>query len=821
MEGSPATTGADGVARVGAWVLGPRGSQELTATVQGLSPLTLGATVEPGTELLVVDVGAGGGSFTLDEEGHPYDGLVVEVPSGAFPGAVEWRLRLRSDLPDLHLPAGFTRAGPALQIASTAGRAGELLTLDVPLPGLEGQPVVMVLRDPARGVMEVLPTVGRSSGSIRVMTGHLQGGLLPGEGTGLARSRFGGSATFTDEVAELLPISMVVPIEPVSTDLTRWPVVDHGSSAFPDGHGVAIPALEVVASRMGVRDLAAAVRPLSRPGFYAEAAPLAAVQLASRQLTTEIRNAVSGIQGALSGLPKQERDALVHLNVLASLSLSSGPTMVGLITEGGSEPIMATAFQGSENQLILAQAAVAGAVAAQRGPSGFNPFSVRPVADGADVEVVSVIAAQTAVVAVERLIPIMQRLAELGQTAIDSEERAQINAQLAAEAGLPSLEVEVQIEEGGEWNAAAVAEIVARTSDIALRLREMGATFHNEAGEEIASGEDGVIPLAADLDLFASSEEARAVTRFLAAQATQTAGRVRQVAAITLRLRHAPFRIDPEVIELEPDQVDVEFTATVDSPPASGYRIQWDWGDGNVTEVENSEDATHTYDMPDDYEVWATLYSGHGDRLARTSARILIGAERAWNVISFRDLDRILDDVEPGELPEAFATFPLLLDVPRRGLIIVSPDGEGRTELRLRAQRVNAWAEGIRRPPHEPWNEEVLVLGRNPAVEQNVGPFFAGWERDYWTESTTDLFSGTMDARQALGHTLHAIEDRGNQWGPMGGIRFEAVRDGNRMTGTVYIVIWWGDLDTGELYNEAPEEFRFSFEAALWGTQPR
>jgi hypothetical protein len=97
-----------------------------------------------------------------------------------------------------------------------------------------------------------------------------------------------------------------------------------------------------------------------------------------------------------------------------------------------------------------------------------------------------------------------------------------------------------------------------------------------------------------------------------------------------------------------------------------------------------------------------------------------------------------------------------------------------------------------------------------------VGPFFAGWERDFWSETTTDLLSGSMSAKQAQGHTVYRVENRGNQRGPTGGVQFEGVRAGNRLTGTISIVVWFMDEDTGEVYDEPPEVFRFGYEATLF-----
>jgi hypothetical protein len=139
----------------------------------------------------------------------------------------------------------------------------------------------------------------------------------------------------------------------------------------------------------------------------------------------------------------------------------------------------------------------------------------------------------------------------------------------------------------------------------------------------------------------------------------------------------------------------------------------------------------------------------------------------------------------------------------------------------LRAHRSSVWTgeEESAPPPSGGAAEHLQILGTDPPTPHTVGPFFAGWEADYWTQSTADLHAGTMQARYALGHVTYEIEDAGTQRGPAGALRFEAQREGSRMTGAVIAVIWWQDDDTGEVDGPA-EEFRFPFQAVQWGAPP-
>src|SRR5690606_17627178 len=124
VTGGTPLTDASGVARVGSWVLGTSGQQRLTARVGTLSVVTFEAEITPEAAETFT---AGGGTLTIDELGHPYDGLSLTVPAGAFPEGSDWSIRVDETAPPVSLPAGFTVAGPTLDIRTSAARAASLL----------------------------------------------------------------------------------------------------------------------------------------------------------------------------------------------------------------------------------------------------------------------------------------------------------------------------------------------------------------------------------------------------------------------------------------------------------------------------------------------------------------------------------------------------------------------------------------------------------------------------------------------------------------------------------------------------------------------
>ncbi len=193
-----------------------------------------------------------------------------------------------------------------------------------------------------------------------------------------------------------------------------------------------------------------------------------------------------------------------------------------------------------------------------------------------------------------------------------------------------------------------------------------------------------------------------------------------------------------------------------------------------------------------------------------------------WRITEFSDLDNLLNDEDLEGSGEAFEMLQRLANTPRSGVFAVreSEEDDGATSwLELRVRKSGIWSDDDCCPlPAAASNEFVQPLGSDPPVPQNVGPFFAEWSSDFWTQSTEDLDTGEMSARQALGHTTYRIKDGGSQRGPTGGFQLSATRDGFVMTGELRMLIWWWDEESGEV-EDAPEAFRFSFKASRWADQ--
>ena len=102
-------------------------------------------------------------------------------------------------------------------------------------------------------------------------------------------------------------------------------------------------------------------------------------------------------------------------------------------------------------------------------------------------------------------------------------------------------------------------------------------------------------------------------------------------------------------------------------------------------------------------------------------------------------------------------------------------------------------------------------LGRTPASQYALGPFFTLYRNNVWTQSTNNLDAGTMTASRIDGTHTYGIQGGGSQLGPTYAWRLsEVVRNGLTMTGKISF-FWWGFNDQGVIETEAHETwFRFT-----------
>jgi hypothetical protein len=217
--------------------------------------------------------------------------------------------------------------------------------------------------------------------------------------------------------------------------------------------------------------------------------------------------------------------------------------------------------------------------------------------------------------------------------------------------------------------------------------------------------------------------------------------------------------------------------------------VRWDWGDGTSTTNLGLTGGTHFYSTSGDYTVTSTLLSADGSRvLSVDTVFVKREASPHWRLTSLNGTNA--PDTE--ELGPLGVILDRALAAPASAMIsIVAGSGTG-SELRLRVLPSATWTaanccatNGAPVP-----GESSQRLGVSPSIVYPVGPWFAGFGESRFSQSTSDLASGTMSGQYVLGTFTYFVRDQGFQLGPTATLRFEGSRSGTTMTGTIVVVVW-------------------------------
>ena len=636
LTDSTPTTDAQGVARVGAWTLGANGAQRVRAQVGSLTPVTFAASLLRGTERYVSTIGTTGGTFTITQPEYAFNGLALTVPAGALSDGTRFEFRELPDAPTLTLPPGVSRVGAVLEISTNQSRASELLTLDVPLPPAPtGTAALVALRDPVSGAMELLPLIDRTATTARVATHHLRGNLLFGA-TPIASSFASASVprawglgnpsgiTVGLSPAHLLTLLVTTPLAPATGRRTPWFVREHGSALHPEGHGAAIPLFEWMSSRFS-RALTSVIRAIDRPGGYLEAGPVAALALAEQQLGPSLRRTLDGFSTLAARIPTARRDSLLHQLTVTALGTSGDmiPAAHGVGGAGGY--LFTSVTAGNAGGLTFVPSAQASSVEMAFNAPGFLPFLAPTLALRAPVEARGVLPLSSFLVDLAVLPSLFQSLAETGAFELGSVERDRLHRRLARDAGLADIIVELEAVPGGGRFRVNPEEVVMRTPSTRVFVRNASApapratpdaqgfggsissfSLHDLQGLTVASGTSSTDALR-DIPAFSALSTVTPTPFALTVHATGGAGGALQAGAVMLRMIAAPFEVTPARDTVGPGDLRVTFEANVPRPPADGFRVHWDWGDGTTSENLGVTTATHEYSTAKHYRVIITL----------------------------------------------------------------------------------------------------------------------------------------------------------------------------------------------------------------------
>ncbi len=832
LEGATKVTDASGIARVTSWTVGTSGAQSVTAVVGSLTPAAFEATLVPGTEFIEESVPTAGGVITISTPGHPYEGLTLTVPPGTFSGTVNMSLRVASNAPVPSLPAGYRVGGPLLEITTDAPRSGQLMTLEVPIQQQPGEAAVLVYFDPARQVMEVLPTVARSDTSVRVVTRHLRADLLLGPNT-LGQGQ--GSVT-----GQLLPVihSMVQPPVPQLYDPSTngWPVVDHGSAEMPDGFGSAIPAVQVMTSNLGISPTSI-VRGLDTPGFYADAGILASMQAAA-QAPGITPGQMDALFSKFAGLPKALRDEYVRQNVTASLALLNKPGFAALFNSAtgptADETWFATTVASSGGGLTLSQAAEPPTGTLGHTANGFMDLFAKKTGDGPSTSVDGALPMSSFVFDFTKTSPVLETLKKFEGLTLD--QRRIMNDQVREVFGLAKAIFETEPVPGTGYTTHPGGPFVMRGDTFKVRIAggQYGLWIHDPdagagPGPNSVSSPDvevnGVLDFVSfeglpgvGVNFVGRMDLSANIVRAISSMAKRMGPLIRQQAPEGIDVVSAPFSVTPDTVFISTAST-VTFQADVPSPPADGFRIRWDWGDGTTSENPDSTGATHRYDPPGDYWVTVELLSADGSRVLAIDYVRVKQVTPNWRLTNISNADEL------GSAASVPITV-LLADAvanPSSAMISVENGLFFSRNVLLRVLDGGYWDIINCCISIEPFpNETGEVLGVVPTLTESFGPFFNGFESSWWSESTSDLNSGTMEGQYIVGFFDYWVwnpvgEGKAEaQRGPKYVMRFNATRNGTEMTGTITVIFWpIGDLlplHTVQLV-DYPESYAFPFTA--------
>ena len=686
-----ATTSSTGTASPGTWTLGSaEGRNVLTATVGNLAPIriwadaVLGAGSIPGQ-----NIGAGGGTLEITTAGHAYQGLRLTVPSGAFASAGTWNITLATNAPTPSLPAGFTVAGPPLLIQTTQRRADRLMTLRIPVTRVAGSTPLFVMLDPVRNRMEMVPIVASDASSITVAAAHFNASLIAGPS---APGSLRGDASLVGLEGYGFPVHAsltALGLSPAELDAAfsnLWPAPEIGSYAFPQGHGPAIPVMGILGKIQNL-PFASTIKTVPTLGTLADTAALAGlVIMAKRHFngTAPVSGVLSDLAALYASLTPFSRDELTSLNLRGMLLTARLPQLM-LFSERLSDVPTGRVGRGMFASLVrltpttlwfTAPADPSSAGQLTMGSSGFLSRAFKQTADGASTPAEAVLP-----VGGSFLFPLEQyadvpamitnALSSVGTL------RQTLNNQIAALAGFPKVTLEVQGTTGAAW-APDDAPLVIRDSTAKIRAVCEDCTGaipqYSEPTQQTVATSRGTCTGGAlsiigagcggsgMFDALGLGNLSGAVLSTV--NSTDLVGQLqtafRPLIPLNTPLLQRILKVQPATQSLGTGVVG-SFSAPVLDPPAAGFGMEWDWGDGTAKTLnQNVSTATHSYATSGTYTVTATLKRSNtavlpGLTLAVAKAVVTVGFP-VWRITTVTVAHGAIP-LSPGEIASGWPTL--------------------------------------------------------------------------------------------------------------------------------------------------------------------
>ncbi len=833
-----ATTGSDGIATAGKWTLGATGPQVLSAVTGTLARVKFRATLQAtGSALAAQTMSTAGGTITVDRSGSPLTGLTLTVPAGALASATTITL---TEVPTagVTIPAGMTIvSSSALGISASQAALNAPALVRFPSSARPGQVSMVALRNRSTGAVTVLPTVASDASSITVALSSL-------DGRGALSARLAAptlSLSLAGSLADDDPMLFQVAIDPAlldrdfdsgfrpgkdDWDFARNPVA---SLPFLKGGGEAQttvdPAEGMVASALwyyvnqkgqggslnGRFQLAPGVPESNRDGIRWTAIATKDVPdlFAAGGIATKWEEHISLDAAAF---------AAAQFNGIRAMFLLGFERPVPVLLFTSDEdlaPRLGIAYRVTGNGVDIVVPDRPGvSYRAVFTPGGMTPFLIVG-ANGLSYNVRAIAGLHYSMVVRDGLLA--SQFSRVAAGTIGKSE------------GWPSVTLHYEKDKLDTasvfladtlqhwWQCQGCPEYGYRPTSVPASASHVQQFSFGRIAQDgsVSLGERfGSAKLGPEIfgDTVKEVKTGNAIYLPGPGSAGAAAAAPGWLGWNTVTYRKMELKPKPSAVEVSGDTT-VAFTVSPSPAGPTGTRYAWvfrtDEGRDSV------ETATTSYDLELETGARGTLLIMALDPDSRRVIgrdSVVITSDAAapfWQITSVVDMDDIFDETEAsGEVADLLRR---LLASPRSAMLAVEKKGDGVRELNLKVLRSGVWTADDCCPPVAAGPLMIMHMGTSPATALSVGPFFSEWKSSSWTETTSDLASGDMEARDVLGLVQYTVKDAGIQTGPAGAVRLIGTRSGKTMTGFIGIYIWPINGD-GEI-GEGPDLYQISFTA--------
>ncbi len=834
-----ATTGSDGIATAGKWTLGSGGPQVLAASSGSLSRVKLRATLKAaGSSLAVQTISSAGGTITVNKSGSPLTGLTLTVPSGALASATTITL---TDVPTagLTIPTGMTVvSSSALGIRATQGALKAPVLVRFPVSAKPGQVSMIALRNPATGAVTVLPTVRSDATSITVALSSLDGQGVPS--ARLAAPSLSLSLASAAEDGEAMMFQVAIDPALLARD-------------FDSGF------------RPGVDDWDFARNPVASLSFLKGGGEAqTAVDPGDGMVATEIWYYVNqkASAGALNrkfqlqgGVPESNRDGIrwsaiatkdvpdlfttggvatqwkeqitldaagfakaqfTGIKVMFLLGFERPVPVLLFVSEDDAAPRIGVAYRVTGNSIDIAVPDKPGAsYRATYTDDGMTAFDVVGVND-VTYRVRAVAGLHYSMVVKDATLSSQWGRVSAG-TIGNSEGWPTVELHYE-DAKLDTAKVFLADTLRHWWECPGCPEYGYRPSAVpasASHVQKFRFGKFEDAGFGGLGDSFGVANFAPNIVPEATDTQKVGFAIYLpgpgsAGPSAASPGWLGWNTVTYKRLRLQP---EPAEVALGSGDTTVTFKVKPKTAPPTGTRYAWVLRTETGRDSVETADATHMRELKggtDGVLLITALEPGKRRVIGRDS--VVISADSAapyWQITSIVDQDDMFEDTEAsGETADLLRR---LIASPRSAMLAVEKKDDGVRELNLKVLRSGVWTAADCCPPVATGPLMIMNLGTSPATSLSVGPFFSEWKSSNWTETTSDLASGGMEARDVFGLVQYRVKDAGTQTGPAGAVRLIGTRNDKTMTGVIGIYIW--PLNDDDEIDSGPELYQLRFTA--------